>query len=80
MITTFDRPKKTSKNGREYWQILRRKYDTIDTEIRAILSRYPGYTADYIEDQPVHFRTNLIRQIVQKEKEGSDGSGAVKKK
>jgi hypothetical protein len=49
-------------------------------EIRCILARYPGYTADYVEDQPVLFRANLISEIIKKDQEGKDGSGAVSKK
>lgn len=49
-------------------------------EIRCILARYPGYSADYIEDQPVLFRVNLVKEILKKEQEGKDGSGAVSKK
>lgn len=79
MTTTFDRPKKTSKNGELYWRLLRSKYDQVDAEIGCILSRCPGYTADYVEDQPVLFRTRLIQKIIKDDKKGNDGSGAIKK-
>ena len=79
MTTTFDRPKKTSKNGKLYWQLLRSKYDQVDAEIRCILARCPGYTADYIEDEPVLFRTKLIKKFIEDDQAGKDGSGAVKK-
>jgi hypothetical protein len=77
--TTFDRPRKTSKNGKLYWKVLRSKYDQVDAEIRAIMGRWQGYSADYIEDQPVLFRTKLIQQIIKQDQEGKDGSGAAKK-
>ena len=78
-ITTFDRPRKTSKNGKLYWQVLRSKYDQVDAEIRAIMGRWQGYSADYIEDQPVLFRTKLIQEIIKKNQEGNDGSGAARR-
>jgi hypothetical protein len=51
----------------------------VDAEIRAIMGRWQGYSADYIEDQPVLFRTKLIQQIIKQDQEGKDGSGAAKR-
>ena len=44
-----------------------------------MMGRWQGYSADYIEDQPVLFRKKLIQQIIKQNQEGNDGSGAVKK-
>lgn len=43
------------------------------------MGRWQGYSADYIEDQPVLFRTKLIQEIIKKNQEGSDGSGAARR-
>lgn len=44
------------------------------------MGRWQGYSADYIEDQPVLFRTKLIKKIIKENQEGNDGSGAVSRK
>lgn len=51
----------------------------MDAEIRAILTRCPGYSADYVEDQPVAFRIGLIKKFIEDEKKRKDGSAAAAK-
>ena len=77
MITTFDRPEKTSENGKNYWENLRARYDQINSEIRYILTRTGIYSAEYIESKPVQFRKDLVRQLIKDEQERADGSGAI---
>ena len=77
MITTFDRPETILKNGREYWERLRVKYDQVNSEIRYVVTKTGAYTAEYIEKKPVQFRRDLVKQLLKAEQEKADGSGAV---
>ena len=77
MITTFDRPEKTSQNGKNYWETLRVRYDQVNSEIRYVVTKTGAYSAEYIEKKPVQFRRDLVKQLLKAEQEKADGSGAV---
>jgi hypothetical protein len=79
MTITFDHEQKTSKPGNNYWQVLRKQYDNVTSEIMFILRHVQGMTAEYIEKKPVPFRKKLVRDILDELEEKRDGSGAKPK-
>lgn len=79
MITFFDRPEKTSKNGKNYFKSLRTQYEGVMNEILFILRNTQGLSAEYIENKPVPVRKRLVKDILDELEKTRDGSGAISK-
>ena len=68
----------TSKPGNDYWQLLKKQYDQVTSEILFILKHIQGLTPEYIEKKPVPFRKKLVKDILDELEENRDGAGAVR--
>jgi hypothetical protein len=62
-----------------YWQNLRVRYDQVNSEIRYIVTKTGAYSAEYIENKPVQFRRDLVKQLLKAEQEKADGHDVTAK-
>lgn len=79
MTTTFDRPERTSKNGREYFETLQTQYEAVNDEVMFVVRHISGISPEYLERKPVSFRKKLVKQLLDEMQENSDGGAMFRR-